>query len=406
MSALKALSLFSGAGGMDIGVERAGFEIVGSVELDPRARAALHLNRPWWPSLGDGDVLSVAKSLTPESLSLGYGDLDLVVGGPPCQPFSTAAQWSGGRLGMDDVRAKTVHGTLDVIETLAPKVVILENVLGFVQGSGAALPFIKQRLETLADKRDVHYNIDFRNINAADYGVPQNRKRVIVVLVRKDSGSWSWPTLTHSAAPATAWDALHDLQEHDPPTPQGRWAGLLPSIPEGWNYQWHTARGGGEELFGYRTKYWNFLLKLAKDRPSWTLAASPGPSTGPFHWDNRPLSSREMMRLQTFPDEWTLPGDYRAQVKLIGNATPSLLAEVMARAAAQTISGSPILGSPTLEVVRSKRPATSSPVAQVPVAYLHLLGAKDDHPGTGLGPGAQERSDRIRARLEQLQTTL
>jgi DNA (cytosine-5)-methyltransferase 1 len=74
---------------------------------------------------------------------------------------------------------------------------------------------------------------------------------------------------------------LADLREADLPPTQGNYAGLLPSIPEGSNYQYLTARGGGEELFGYRTRYWSFLLKLAKDLPAWTLAASPGPSTGP-----------------------------------------------------------------------------------------------------------------------------
>ena len=85
---------------------------------------------------------------------------------------------------------------------------------------------------------------------------------------------------------------------------------LLPTIPEGQNYLWHTERGGGEPLFGWRRRYWSFLLKLAKDLPSWTIQAQPGPATGPFHWDNRRLSVREMARMQTFPDNVVIKGEY------------------------------------------------------------------------------------------------
>ena len=106
----------------------------------------------------------------------------------------------------------------------------------------------------------------------------------------------------------------------------------LPSIPEGENYLWHTARGGGIELFGWRRRYWNFLLKLAKDRPSWTIQAQPGPSVGPFHWKNRRLSNRELCRLQTIPDGYSVVGGIRAAHKQIGNAVPSALAEVLALA--------------------------------------------------------------------------
>ena len=84
----------------------------------------------------------------------------------------------------------------------------------------------------------------------------------------------------------------------------GKWADLLPTIPEGQNYLWHTNRGGGSQLFGWRTRYWSFLLKLAKNLPSWTIQAHPGSSIGPFHWRNRKLSVPEMCRLQTFPTAW------------------------------------------------------------------------------------------------------
>ena len=108
----------------------------------------------------------------------------------------------------------------------------------------------------------------------------------------------------------TTWDALADIE----PNPgedlalRGKWGDLLASIPEGNNYLWHTDRGGGKPLFGWRRRYWSFLLKLAKSRPSWTIQAQPGPAIGPFHWANRRLSMRELCRLQTFPDDVFIVG--------------------------------------------------------------------------------------------------
>src|SRR5260221_13645095 len=102
-------------------------------------------------------------------------------------------------------------------------------------------------------------------------------------------------------------------------------------MPEGDNYLWHADRCGGKPLFGWRRRYWSFLLKLAKARPSWTIQAQPGPAIGPFHWDNRYLSMRELCRLQTFPDDVHVVGTRASIQKQLGNAVPSLLAEVMAR---------------------------------------------------------------------------
>ena len=111
--------------------------------------------------------------------------------------------------------------------------------------------------------------------------------------------------------------------------PTGKWAGLLKSIPEGKNYLWHTPRGAGEPLFGWRTRYWSFLLKLAKDRPSWTIQAAPGPATGPFHWKSRLLSIEEVARLQTFPIDYEFTGDRRSMLRQIGNAVPCAIGELL-----------------------------------------------------------------------------
>jgi DNA (cytosine-5)-methyltransferase 1 len=187
-----------------------------------------------------------------------------------------------------------------------------------------------------------------------------------------------------------AWDAIGDLPDPGSDVlPLGTWASdLLPSIPEGGNYQWLTAKGGGDEVFGYRTRYWSFLLKLAKDRPSWTLSASGGPSTGPFHWNNRQLTVRERLRLQSFPDDWKLSGSVRSQVRMAGNATPPLLAEIIGRAIAQQIlhPGTTLdqRTSPSLPRKRTV-PAAVDPVP-VPKRLQYLIGKKKAHPGAGFGP--------------------
>ena len=132
----------------------------------------------------------------------------------------------------------------------------------------------------------------------------------------------------------TSWDALADLPErlNDKELEMtGKWADLLPTIPEGQNYLWHTDRGGGEPLFGWRRRYWSFLLKLSKRLPAWTIQAQPGPATGPFHWCNRKLSAVELCRLQTFPDGIVFQTRHADIQKLVGNAVPSALAALGAR---------------------------------------------------------------------------
>src|SRR6266511_2591615 len=331
------LSLFTGAGGLDCGLEAAGLETIACIEDDSACARTLEENRPSWKLLDCSDVVEAAKTLTPEDVGLGCGELAVLAGGPPCQPFSMAGQWvHSGRRGMDDSRALTVFAMLDLVAAFLPRVVLIENVAGFLRGTVSALPFIQERLREINRRHHVRYELQAEVVDAAAYGVPQHRQRVIGVATR-DRLPFRMPPATHTEHPTTAWDAIGDLRENDVPQPGGGWTDLLACVPEGGNYQYLTARGGGEELFGYRTRYWSFLLKLAKDRPSWTLPANPGPATGPFHWDNRPLSARERMRLQSFPDDWHVVGKPRERTRQIGNATPPLLPEVVGRALVEQI---------------------------------------------------------------------
>jgi DNA (cytosine-5)-methyltransferase 1 len=189
----------------------------------------------------------------------------------------------------------------------------------------------------------------------------------------------------------TAWDAIGDIGPgNEDVRLRGKWADLLPSIPEGQNYLWHTERSGGEPLFGWRRRYWSFLLKLAKDKPSWTLQAQPGPATGPFHWESRLLTVREMCRLQTFPDDVTIVGGRTSAVRQIGNAVPSLLAEVIGRALLRQAFGLEPPGSaPSLMPPRRLPVPPPEPVLPVPGVYRTMHGRHEAHPGTGRGYGSQ-----------------
>jgi len=175
----------------------------------------------------------------------------------------------------------------------------------------------------------------------------------------------------------------------------GKWAALLPSIPEGNNYLWHTNRGGGEKIFAWRTRYWSFLLKLQKSLPSWTIQAQPGPAIGPFHWKNRKLSAVELCRLQTFPDGLRFDCSRQEVQRLVGNAVPSLLTEVLARAMREQLFGEPRDDSrlKLLPPVRKPIPARER-VRQVPAKYESLIGDHPDHPGEGRGAGALKRAAR------------
>lgn len=388
---LTVLSVFSGAGGLDIGLEAVGFENKGCVEIDAIARTTLSLNRPNWPLLDPPDVIRLSKTLTPSDLGMDPGDLDLIAGGPPCQPFSKAAQWSpSGRNGLMDSRACGIGAFLNLVRTFRPRAILVENVPGFARGAPSALPYMASELEQINQDLGTRYRIDHRVLDASEFGVPQIRKRVFLIAFR-DGMKVRWPRPTHKDRPVRAWDALRDTKSDDPPRCGGSWTGLLPSIPEGQNYLFHTSEGGGEPLFGYRRRYWSFLLKLAKARPSWTIPAQPGPSSGPFHWDNRPLSPLEMQRLQTFPSTWRFAGGYRDQVRQIGNATPPLLAEIVGRMISDSL-GHRSRGPFSLAIRRSPRVPRANRRTAVPAQYLELRGKHPPHPGSGKGPAPRPSS--------------
>ena len=397
---LRCLSLFTGAGGLDLGFEAAGFEHVGSVERDRDARKTLSANRPNWPQLRGGDITSQRADEILAEFGIKPNELELITAGPPCQPFSKSAFWASGttaRLG--DPRADTLRAMMDVVEKALPSALVVENVRGIAyKDKDEGIQLIRQRLAEINAAHGSKYELSITCLQATDYGVAQLRERAFLVAFRSGA-AFVKPTPitgenTENPIP-TAWDALSTVEVPTSEATQlavrGKWADLLPSIPEGKNYLWHTPQGGGEPLFAWRSRFWSFLLKLAKDRPSWTIQAAPGSATGPFHWNNRRLSIAEMARLQSFPPNYRFSGSYNSARRQIGNAVPSSLAEAVARRVRSIILNEPYNSSLSLAIspcTMTPPPAQTSDVAQ---KYMPLKGQHPAHPGTGLGPGALRR---------------
>jgi len=279
---------------------------------------------------------------------------------------------------------------------------LLENVKGLAfDGKDEGLRLLERGLRKINKKHSTSYKPQTIVINTAEYGVPQMRERIFVI-ANIDGRQIEMPKPTYGNDPTrqpflTAWDAIGDLDVGAWPTElnvTGRWAELLPSIPEGKNYLWHTPRNsgnGGEPLFGWRTRFWSFLLKLAKDQPSWTIQADPGPATGPFHWKNRLLSIEEMCRLQTFPTGYSIAGPRRSAHRQVGNAVPSAIGELLGLELRRQILGSRVRRNLRLLPERKlSRPAPEQ-ISIVPRKYLNLRAEHCEHPGIGLGPAARCR---------------
>lgn len=392
---LTVLSAFTGAGGLDLGLEYAGFETVACIELDKWARETIITNRPHWNLLETGDIVSAAYELKPADVGLAPRELSVLAGGPPCQPFSTAAQWAeSSRAGMNDSRSIGLLAFLHLAEKFLPHVILIENVPGFVLGSSSALEILTHELSRINSKHGTAYRIESKILSAEEFGIPQRRRRAIAI-ARRDGKAFGWPVPTHLARPIRAYDALWNIIPDSLPVPRGQWAELLATIPAGMNYQYHTTRGSGRPIFGHRTRFWSFLLKLSPDQPAWTIPAQAGPATGPFHWDNRPLAPEELARLQSFPVDWLFEGGEGAKRKQIGNATPPLLAEVIGYAIGRSVFGSRRSGIPKLSLKRKRAVPFPPAPSGVPVHFYETIGVQSPHPGVGHGPGATRRQSRL-----------
>lgn len=353
---MKAISLFSGAGGLDLGCERAGFDTVAAVEWNGTARATMLANRDsFFPVLDESAVIVDVTQVEPADLleraGVDVGEVDVLHGGPPCTPFSKSGYWLEYKRKGADPKASLLDEYVRLLAGVQPKAFLMENVYGLAYRNQNQAVFER----FACGVRAAGYSLDHRVLLAADYGVPQLRQRLICVGVRRDllegdEWAFAWPGATHAGPHETrkGWDL--DLPRHvtagealrglgpraNPPEPEervdGTYADELRGVPPGENYLFFTEqRGHPAPRFKWRSRYWSFLLKLDPDRPSPTIQGQPGPWVGPFHWDNRRLRVAEVKRLMGFPDDFVVLGSRRDQQLQLGNAVPPPFAEVIAR---------------------------------------------------------------------------
>lgn len=325
----KLLELFAGAGGLAIGMERAGFESVLLNELDKHACNTLRKNRPDW-NVVEGDISKISFTQ--------YRDqIDILSGGFPCQSFS----YAGKQLGFEDTRGTLFYEFARAVRETNPKVLLGENVRGLLNHDNG------ETLKTISNIiRDLGYTlVEPHVLKAMFYQVPQKRERLFLVGIRNDLADkvkFAWPSSYKRIL--TMRDALKkgELYPCDVPKSEGqtypkRKAEILKMVPPGgyWRDLPDTVQreymmksyflGGGKT---------GMARRLSWDEPSLTLTCAPAQKqTERCHpEETRPLTVREYARIQTFPDDWQFSGPVSAQYKQIGNAVPVNLAHAMGRA--------------------------------------------------------------------------
>lgn len=339
MQSIKTLSLFSGAGGLDIGFSDVGFEIVSSVEIEDKFCETLRMNTGEGKRFCDSEVNCVdIRDFSGADL----GKIDFIIGGPPCQTFSAAGRRANGVLGTTDSRGVLFREYVRLLEELQPKGFLFENVYGIIGAQGG-----EAWREILKAFSEVGYQLYYRILDAADYGVPQHRERLIIVGLRE--GTFRFPRPTHGpdsidACPfynaSTAVYGAEVTEDADSNRLKGRYAHLLDDIPPGLNYSFYTENmGHPTPIFAWRSKFSDFLYKADPEVPVRTIKASGGAYTGPLHWENRFFTLAEYKRLQTFPDDYRISGNKQIAVKQIGNSVPPQLGRMMAIAIRQQVFG-------------------------------------------------------------------
>jgi DNA (cytosine-5)-methyltransferase 1 len=335
-----AISLFAGAGGLDLGAERAGYEVRAAVEWDRDAAATMeknftHLHSP----VLQQDILRTPTREILSAAGLSHGEHpDLLIGGPPCTPFSKSGFWLEWKREGLDPDASLLQEYTRVLAEARPRMFVLENVYALTYGNKASRPAFERLLREIDA---AGYACRAQVLNAADYGIPQARPRLFVIGCRKGGQPPQLPEPTHggrwerrmSGDPrrphVTAGEALAGLITDPEPGElvSGKYGHLLPAIPPGDNYLFYTEkRGHNDPQFAWRSKYWSFLLKLSPDKPAPTIQAQPGPYVGPFHWGNRRLRVGELRRLFTYPDDFQFVGSRSSVQAQIGNSVPPTLA--------------------------------------------------------------------------------
>lgn len=309
------VELFAGAGGLALGLEKAGLKAKALIEINKDAVATLRHNRPEWNVI-HADVSKVSF----EGMSA-----DVVTGGFPCQAFS----YAGKGLGFEDTRGTLFYEFARCVKELQPKLFVAENVRGLISHQkGKTLHTVLSVLESLG------YNVQYRLLNAVNYDVPQKRERVIIVGTRPGI-RFQYPA--SSPKILTLRDALKDVppsegMKYSPKRakvmelvpPGGCWRDLPEDIQKSYMMKSYYLTGG-------RT---GMARRISWDEPSLTLTTSPSQKqTERCHPDEtRPFTVREYARIQTFPDDWEFIGGMGSKYKQIGNAVPVNFAYHLGRA--------------------------------------------------------------------------
>ncbi len=317
-----SIELFAGAGGLALGIEKAGFKTLGLIEIDKDAADTLTLNRPNWNVINN-DIANISEQNLTRYFGISKGELDLLSGGAPCQSFS----YAGKRLGLEDARGTLFYHYAKFLEQLQPKMFLFENVRGLLtHDKGRTYQTILNIFENTG------YMIQKTILNAWDYGVAQKRERLITIGIRKDLAKkirFEFPK-PHTYKPVLR-DILLDCPKSEGTPyseykrkvfelvpPGGYWRDIPENIAKEYMKSCWYMEGG-------RT---GILRRLSLDEPSLTVLTSPSQKqTDRCHpLEARPFTIRENARCQSFPDDWQFCGSIGSQYKQVGNAVPVNLA--------------------------------------------------------------------------------
>ena len=322
MKKRKCIELFAGAGGLALGLEKAGFDAIGLVEIDKDACATLRINRPHWNVVED-DITKVVENDLTSLFNVKKYELDLISGGYPCQSFS----YAGHRLGLEDVRGTMFYYYSKFLEQLQPKMFLAENVKGLVTlDNGNAL-------NTMIDVfKKIGYKVTYKVLNAWDYGVAQKRERIVIIGIRNDllnEIKYEFPK------PLDYKPVLKDVLKNVPVSDGVQYSSekkkVMELVPEGgcWiDLPDDVAKAYMKTCYYMGGGRRGIARRLSMDEPSLTLTCSPAmKQTERCHpFETRPLTVREYARIQSFPDDWIFCGKVNSKYKQIGNAVPVELA--------------------------------------------------------------------------------
>jgi DNA (cytosine-5)-methyltransferase 1 len=353
------LELFAGAGGLAIGMERAGFDSVLLNEIDKHACNTLRKNRPDW-NVVEGDISKI-------DFSPYHDQIDLLSGGFPCQSFS----YAGKQLGFEDTRGTLFYEFARAVKETNPKVLLGENVRGLLNHDNG------ETLKTISGIiRDLGYTlVEPHVLKAMFYQVPQKRERLFLVGIRNDYADkvkFLWPSSYKRIL--NMRDALKagELYPTDVPKSEGqtypkRKAEILKMIPPG-GY-WRDLPDDIQREYMMKSYFLGggktgMARRLSWDEPSLTLTCAPAQKqTERCHpEETRPLAVREYARIQTFPDDWQFAGPVSAQYKQIGNAVPVNLAHAMGRALVRLLNQ---IDDNSKQKIREKKKSASTSTRKI-----------------------------------------